>query len=69
MRSNSKGGQILTSRKILSEFEQLVDAEPIGELPLKGFAKPISAERSRGAAQFSAPAATIALCYRLQKTF
>jgi adenylate cyclase len=37
------GGQILTNRKTLSEFEHLVDAEPLGELYLKGFAKPISA--------------------------
>jgi hypothetical protein len=27
----------------LSEIEQLVEAEPIGELRLKGFAKPIAA--------------------------
>lgn len=40
--SEAKGGQILTNQKTLSEFEQLVEAEPIGELPLRGFAKPIS---------------------------
>lgn len=39
----AKGGQILTNRKTLSGFEQLVEAEPIGELHLKGLAKPISA--------------------------
>ena len=39
----AKGGQLLTNRKTLSEFEHLVEAEPIGELQLKGFAKPISA--------------------------
>jgi adenylate cyclase len=38
----AKGGQILTNRKTLSQFEQLVEAEPIGEVSLKGFAKPIS---------------------------
>ena len=38
----AKGGQILTNRKTLSQFEQLVEAEPIGEISLKGFAKPIS---------------------------
>lgn len=39
----AKGGQLLTHRKALSEFEPLVEAEPIGELQLKGFAKPIAA--------------------------
>ena len=39
----AKGGQILTHGKTLSEFEHLVEAEPIGELQLKGFAKPIAA--------------------------
>jgi class 3 adenylate cyclase/CheY-like chemotaxis protein len=39
----ARGGQILTNRKTLGEFEQLVEAEPIGELTLKGFAKPIAA--------------------------
>lgn len=39
----AKGGQILTNRRTLSEIEQLVDAEPVGELQLKGFAKPIPA--------------------------
>jgi class 3 adenylate cyclase len=38
----AKGGQVLTNRKTLSEFEQLVEVENIGELQLKGFAKPIS---------------------------
>jgi class 3 adenylate cyclase/CheY-like chemotaxis protein len=37
----AKGGQILTNRKTLTDFEALVDADPMGELPLKGFAKPI----------------------------
>lgn len=38
----AKGGQILTNRKTLGEFEQLVEVENIGELHLKGFARPIS---------------------------
>lgn len=38
----AKGGQILTNRKTLSQFDHLVDASDIGEVPLKGFAKPIS---------------------------
>lgn len=38
----AKGGQVLTNRKTLSQFEHLVEADPVGELSLKGFAKPIS---------------------------
>jgi class 3 adenylate cyclase len=38
----AKSGQILTNRKTLSEFDGLVDAEPIGELRLKGFSNPVS---------------------------
>jgi len=38
----AKGGQVLTNRKTLSQFDHLVEADPVGELPLKGFAKPIS---------------------------
>src|SRR5262249_12283222 len=37
----AKGGQILTNRKTLTDVESLVDADAIGEVPLKGFAKPI----------------------------
>ena len=39
----ASGGQILASRKTLSDIDHLVDAEPIGELHLKGMARPISA--------------------------
>ncbi len=38
----AKGGKILTNRKTLSEFEHLVDAEAMGEVQFKGFAKPVS---------------------------
>jgi adenylate cyclase len=41
--SEAKPGQILVSRTILSIVEGLVTAEPVGELTLKGFAKPVSA--------------------------
>jgi adenylate cyclase len=37
----AKGGQILTNRKTLSHFEHLVEAVPVGDLQLKGFARPI----------------------------
>ena len=39
----ANGGQILTNRKTLTDFETLVVVEPIGELAMKGFAKPIGA--------------------------
>jgi class 3 adenylate cyclase/CheY-like chemotaxis protein len=36
-------GQIVVSERILSEIEELVEAEPVGELTLKGFMKPVAA--------------------------
>ena len=38
--SEAKGGQILTDQKTLSKIVDLVEAEPLGELHLKGFARP-----------------------------
>jgi len=40
--SESEGGQILTDQRTLAKIEALVEAEPLGELHLKGFARPIS---------------------------
>jgi class 3 adenylate cyclase len=37
------GGQILTNRKTLSQFEEFVAYAPVGELSLKGFARPVAA--------------------------
>ena len=37
------GGQIVISARLLGTVEALVDAEPLGELALKGFARPIPA--------------------------
>jgi len=39
----AKGGQILVSRRVASSAEALVDAEPVGALTLKGFARPVPA--------------------------
>jgi class 3 adenylate cyclase len=39
----AKGGQILTNQKTLSKVEHLVEAEPLAELQLKGFARPVAA--------------------------
>ena len=36
-------GQIVVSRRVLAEVEDLVDVEPIGSLVLKGFGKPVEA--------------------------
>ncbi len=38
---DAKPGQILISSRVLGAVEELVDAEPIGELTLKGFSKPV----------------------------
>ncbi len=43
MCSEAKGGQILTNRKTLSRIEELVNAEAVGELTLKGIGHPTHA--------------------------
>ena len=40
--SEAKGGQILTNQKTLARVENLVKAEPLGEMQLKGFIRPVS---------------------------
>ena len=40
--AEAKPGQILVSRRILATVEGLVDAEPVGEITLKGFFKPVA---------------------------
>jgi len=39
----AQGGQILTNQKTLSKIEEVAEAEPVGELELKGFARPVAA--------------------------
>ena len=39
--SQAKGGQILTNQKTLSRIEDAVQAEPLGEVTLKGIAHPV----------------------------
>jgi DNA-binding response OmpR family regulator len=41
--SDATAGQILVSQKVFSFVEELVTAEPVGELTLKGFHKPVPA--------------------------
>lgn len=57
MCSEAKGGQILTNRKTLSRIEELVNAEPIGELTLKGIGHPTHAFRITGLSTTVAQAA------------
>lgn len=37
----AKAGQILVSQRVLCDVEDLVDTEPVGDLVLKGFVKPL----------------------------
>jgi class 3 adenylate cyclase len=39
----AKGGQILTDQKTLTQIDNLVQAEPLEELHLKGFVRPVRA--------------------------
>ncbi len=39
----AKAGEILISRRLWGAVEDLVEVEPVGELTLKGFSKPVSA--------------------------
>ena len=39
----AKGGQIVTNQKTLARIEETAQAEPIGELALKGLAQPVKA--------------------------
>jgi class 3 adenylate cyclase/CheY-like chemotaxis protein len=39
----ARPGQILVSRRLFGALDTLIDAEPVGDLSLKGFAKPVSA--------------------------
>ncbi|HEV8473128.1 MAG TPA: response regulator [Methylomirabilota bacterium] len=38
----ARPGQILTSRRLYGGLEDVIEAEPVGELTLKGFARPVS---------------------------
>jgi len=42
-------GQIVVSRRVLGEVEELVEAQPLGGLELKGFGKPVEAFAVAGA--------------------
>ena len=47
----ARGGQILVAARVLATVDALVDSEPLGELSLKGFSRPVpvfSVTRLRG---------------------
>jgi adenylate cyclase len=55
----ARPGQILVSQRVLCDVEDLVDAQPVGDVVLKGFAKPLPVAeitRPRLPAQGGAPA-------------
>ena len=39
----AKPGQVLVSQRVLASVEDLATAEPVGELQLKGFLRPVPA--------------------------
>ena len=39
---DAKPGQVLVSRRVVATVEDLIEVEPIGELSLKGFLKPVT---------------------------
>jgi adenylate cyclase len=45
--AEARAGQVLVSERVLCDVEGLVDAEPLGELDFKGFAKPVPASEIR----------------------
>ena len=46
----ARPGQILISRRLFGAVEDVVRAEPVGELALKGFSRPVSAYNVTGLA-------------------
>ncbi|MFY9317723.1 MAG: adenylate/guanylate cyclase domain-containing protein [Burkholderiales bacterium] len=39
--SEAQAGQVLVAQRVMAKVEALVEADPIGELPLKGLSRPI----------------------------
>jgi len=46
--THAKAGQILISQRVLADVEDAVEAEPVGEIELKGFSRPVAAYDVRG---------------------
>ena len=53
--SEARGGQILTNQKTLSRIEDAVQAEPLGEVTLKGIAHPVPVFNITGVKSGSVP--------------
>ena len=51
MRDLAAPGQVLIGQRVHAEIESLVDAEPVGDLELKGFARPVTAYAVRGSSR------------------
>src|SRR5213594_2194227 len=47
----AKAGQVLISSRVAAAVEEFVTAEPVGELVLKGFSRPVSAYNVTGPAR------------------
>jgi class 3 adenylate cyclase len=45
--THAEAGQILISQRVFAEVENVVDAEPVGEIQLKGFGRPAAAYEVR----------------------
>ena len=46
--SHAVSGQTLISQRVLAEVDSAVDASPVGEIEMKGFARPVTASEVRG---------------------
>ena len=46
--TSATSGQTLISQRVMAEVEDRIDATPVGELELKGFARPVAAYEVRG---------------------
>jgi class 3 adenylate cyclase len=55
--SEAKGGQILVASRVASAVEEMVDAEEVGALPLKGLVKPVPTFNVLGLKRRGAPSA------------
>jgi class 3 adenylate cyclase len=46
--TSAKPGQILVSQRVFAAAEEKVDAQPVGEIELKGFTRPVAAYEVHG---------------------
>ena len=48
LQTEARPGQVLISQRALASIEELIEAEPVGELTVKGFSKPVAAHNVKG---------------------